>query len=390
MRLNYTTLSLYYLLLSSIILGCAPPIEKVVKRHNNGVKKLIHVLNTNNEITEIKRFHFNSVRESIAETKNKVLHGTYTSWTSTGKLDETGQYTKGIRTGYWQEWYHKNAKRAEGHYNRGSKDGIWRTFFSNGSVRKEIHLSRGDTAGPVLWHYPNGDLEISNNCHTIDSMFYISYFQNRSVRVQYDCNALQKTGRYTEYYVDNKIKTTGQFRDNTKDALWNYYYPNGVIKQTETFEKGFRHGIHASFSSTADTLAYTTFVKGTGRLTLKCAHKMQRICADTLWLKGSIDGTSIALDTSENIKTVSKWKSGQKIYEKKFRNNKLMVSGGFKDNVRHGPWSVYYQNGTLKNKLNYQNDRYFGTQLFYDSTGTLTMKRTYNGKGKKVEVELIQ
>ncbi len=374
----------------SIIIGCAPPIEKVVERHNNGVKKQIHVLNSNNVIIEIKRFHFNSVRESIAEMENNIRHGAFTSWTSTGKLDETGYYTKGERTGLWQEWYYKNAKRSEGHYINNSKEGIWHTFYPNGSIRKEMHLSQGDTAGPVLWYSPNGDLKINNTCHNADSQFYVSYFENRTVHMKYDCSKLQKTGRSIEYYANKQIKTTGQFKNNTKDALWNYYYPSGVIKKTESFENGRRHGIHASFSPTGDTLGYTSFINGTGRLTLKCEHNMQLTCADSTWLHGAIDGTSLALDTSEHIKTITEWKSGQKIYEKKFRNNKLTVSGGFKDNVRHGPWNVYYQNGTLKDKLNYINDRYFGTQLFYDSTGTLTMKRTYHGKGKKVEVEFIQ
>lgn len=389
MHLNSTTLQLYYFILLSVTLGCAPPIEKVVERHNNGVKKKIHVLNSNNEIIEIKSFHFNSVRESVVEIKNNVSHGSYTSWTSTGKLDETGRYAKGVRTGFWQEWYYKNAKRAEGHYIHNRKDGVWRTFYSNGSVRKEIHLSRGDTAGPVLWYYPSGDLEVSNNCHNSDSNRYVSYFQNGSIHVQYDCNTVQKTGRYTEYYAHNQIKVTGHFKNNTKDALWKYYYPNGGNRKVESFENGYRHGIHASFSLANDTLGYTTFVNGSGRLTLKCGHNVQLICADSTWLHDAIDGTSIALDTSENIKTITEWKSGQKVYEKKFRNNILMVSGGFKENVRHGTWNVYYQNGTLKDRLNYENDRYFGTQLFYDSTGVLTMKRTYNGKGKKVEVELI-
>lgn len=44
----------------------------------------------------------------------------------------------------------------------------------------------------------------------------------------------KRKGKWTEYFPDKKIKTTGYYYDDYPIGNWNFYYPNGNLKETYT------------------------------------------------------------------------------------------------------------------------------------------------------------
>ena len=45
----------------------------------------------------------------------------------------------------------------------------------------------------------------------------------------------RKNGTFTFYYVSGQFESTGKFKNNLRDSIWSYFYPNGSLLRTVTF-----------------------------------------------------------------------------------------------------------------------------------------------------------
>jgi hypothetical protein len=61
-------------------------------------------------------------------------------------------------------------------------------------------------------------------------------------------------------------------------------------------------------------------------------------------------------------------------YQEFYENGKLKMEGLEKQSLRKGEWLVYYDNGDIKAKLNFDNDKLNGLIELYDKNGLVTAK----------------
>lgn len=78
-------------------------------------------------------------------------------------------------------------------------------------------------------------------------------------------------------------------------------------------------------------------------------------------------------------------------YIKYFKTNQLAEKGSFDYGLKVGVWKQWYDNGSLKEKINWKNGEKNGTCFFYDDKGLITTSGLYKNNIKnKVWVNYIK
>lgn len=78
-------------------------------------------------------------------------------------------------------------------------------------------------------------------------------------------------------------------------------------------------------------------------------------------------------------------------YQEFHQNGKLKIQGLENQRVRKGEWVVYYDDGVIKGKLNFDNDKLNGPIQLYDKKGSITAKDiAENGHLKQSNDEVLQ
>jgi len=199
-----------------------------------------------------------------------LYDGKWKSFYEDGKTKKTYRYSENKKENIWLS-YHQDGRRENynfynldtlvtdynfeyydnlqikeepGFNDRGLYDGKWEAFFENGVTWKTFYFADGlkDKVWTVYW----------------DS----TYVKQSETHYTND----QKNGDYLEWYIDEKPKVEGLYKEGIKDLLWTYwnefgerrfeewregelfdsfeyeYYPNGQVKEEPSYENGVKHG----------------------------------------------------------------------------------------------------------------------------------------------------
>jgi len=128
------------------------------------------------------------------------------------------------------------------------QDTIWFNEIWQRTIKEKsfyYRLQFKDSIGyKVIDHYKNGVIQMTGHSLTDDSLFKVgeySYYDekgNLSSQGEYVKN--QKTGTWDHYYANGQLFYTMNFNDEGKIAgNASYYYPDGQLKRSENYVKGF-------------------------------------------------------------------------------------------------------------------------------------------------------
>lgn len=379
----------YISILVCLITACGSLDERVQTYHPNGLKKLVHVY-SGDDWVKLKTFHMNNIRATEVEIQGGQPHGSYTRWNTKGTLVERGEYQYGKKSGLWTQYLSRTEKISEGQYHQGKKVGTWKGYWPQGTVQSESHWDQGIPTDTTREWYYDGTLRMKHNCFNQGQ--YFEYYFNGKLKEKYDCQEdMTKTGIWEKYdLLGHRIFQAHFNSQGIPHGSWLWTKALGDTLQLRQYQEGLLHGLQQVGSQTFN------FVQGSGSIQHPCPDSTgltNQICADTTWVAGQVSGTSMHWEPGEFLKKET-WDQGKKIWQEKFRVDSLGVkkpvsSGGFKNNLRHGPWIVWHANGQISQKLNYEKDYYMGQQWHHDTLGQVTMVKTYKGKNHKVLVEII-
>ena len=210
------------------------------------------------------------IKEEPGFNDRGLYDGKWKSFYEDGKTKKTYRYSENKKENIWLS-YHQDGRRENynfynldtlvtdydfeyydnlqikeepGFNDRGLYDGKWEAFFENGVTWKTFYFADGlkDKVWTVYW----------------DS----TYVKQSETHYTND----QKNGDYLEWYVNEKPKVEGLYKEGKKDLLWTYwnefgerrfeewregelfdtfefeYYPNGQVKEEPSYENGVKHG----------------------------------------------------------------------------------------------------------------------------------------------------
>lgn len=271
--------------------------------------------------------------------KEGYKDGTYTSYYSTGKVNEVSNWKNGIQDGPLQSFYTSGKPREISNYSNDEEDGYSKSFYANGKVSGEGWKVEGDRQQKFLFSNAMGDLTS------------------------------------TEYYLNGELSGFSEQYEPGNHLSSETYYSNGWVKSITQFD------------STGKELSVNNLIKGKGPLIYKYPNGKIKSSAtyDHYLLNGPY--TFYFFDGSVSAIIYYKNDEPDSIYRSYYYGGKPMVEGAYKDGEKTGLWKYYFENGKLEREENYKNNLQEGENKIYLSNGNIDKIIVY--KKNKPESNII-
>jgi antitoxin component YwqK of YwqJK toxin-antitoxin module len=324
----------------------------------------------------------------------------------------------GVNPDGFQVFYHSNGTKAsEGIMRDGKPDGYWKTYNEQG-----ILVSEGNRKNFELdstWKFYNDKSQV---------VMEVSYKEGKK-------NGIRKT------YREDEI-TEETFRNDVKDGLTSYFYPDGRIKKEVTFRDGLEEGIAREFDKDGRIITLITYKSGfiterelinrydnNGRKhgNWKYFYADGKVMMEGNYKHGLENGYFKEYDKDGNLISTDKFAEGTKLenvaelvkldvrkdyypdgkvkiaatYNKEgqlegvrreylpdgtveksyiFRNG-IMIGEGVvtEKGERDGYWKEYFDDGRLRAEGKYNKDTREGPWKYYHPNGTIEQEGVYAG-----------
>jgi antitoxin component YwqK of YwqJK toxin-antitoxin module len=382
----------------ALLVACRGKTHEVITEfHENGNPKTIQILDESGAIVELRTFHFNKIRESYLEFEDGKPHGELHRWGTNGVLQETAEFEKGKRHGITETWYEDRLLLSRATYENGKLQGERIQWFANGDNQWQEFWKAGIPSGTWTEWFASGQMKWVNSCHAdVPQGMQIEYSPQGMMLRTEECQSGIRQGRYLENYESGQAKVQGNFRNGKSHGHWTFFRADGKKWIELDMENGLRHGLLRRFDPQENLLAEFPFVQGSGSVAIRCPPPDSNLfCAESTWVAGYLDGPTRVLDLEKWIQTERIWKAGSLESEQSARidrsGNSLqtLLAGGYEKNKRSGIWRTWFDNGTLKESLNYQGGELWGTQRYFDSTGHLYLEKRHQGIRGQVIIDKL-
>ncbi len=191
----------------------------------------------------------------------------------------------------------------------------------------------------------------------------------------------QKTGIWKGYHVDGSLRYEGRFANDRPQGVFRYYDEAGRIKATNRFDPTGRKAYHQAFDSTGFMLAegvylnqkkdsVWTFYSPADSAVIACETYRNDIKHGLSVTYYPQNGQPAEKLTYENRKLNGPW-------TKYFEDGTVMTQGFYEQDRLHGSYTTYHPNGQIQTKGQYKNDLQHGVWEFFDEDGKLINTENY-------------
>lgn len=143
-----------------------------------------------------------------------------------------------IKTGPYVAYYPKGIKAKEGFYADNKMNSNWQFWYSTGQLKDSGRVIDDYLVGTWKSWHPNGVVMAEANYKEAVLTNNISLLQQVALPQTTPPYAYFKDGRYTSWYRNGKIESSGSFLNNKMEGTWQWYHPNGAPATEETFADG--------------------------------------------------------------------------------------------------------------------------------------------------------
>lgn len=198
-----------------------------------------------------------------------------------GIVDEQGR-----KQGPWKIYYRSGGLKARGSYKNDLKVGTWKYFLEDGSLEQTGSYISGKPDGLWTWYFPNGELwreeeyvlgledgvsiEYNDTGAVIAQGEYISgfkegkwFFQLNDHREEGKFFEGERTGEWKHFYLDtDNLRFTGFYENGIKNGLFVWFYPDGSVKRRGNYLNNNRDGIWEFFNEQGERIITIEYNEG--------------------------------------------------------------------------------------------------------------------------------
>lgn len=204
----------------------------------------------------------------------------------------------------------------------GLKQGHWVVRYKNGQIKYDGYFKDGKPYGLMHRYYSFGRLK---------------------AQLRYD--TVSHTARAKLYKENGNLFAEGNFKNNKKDSVWNYYSEGRKIEKI-TYKKGQKSGSYLAM-----------FADGTIRVKAQYSNDL-------------LVGNYYIYYKNGERKCGFKYAAGKRngLCMTWYENGTTELSGGYIDNKRHGDWNYYNENGDVQYTLKYFNGKLQNPEVINDKS----------------------
>ena len=297
-----------------------------------------------------------------AEIGNYNYTGLYEYRTTNGWIKESGQLTKGKKTGLWKNYYYGRdgypGYWEHNNYKNGLKEGLCKSFYAGkeGLLLQEINFFKEDKReGPYKYYFKNGQLSQKGNYKEgFQDGLWVDYHENGNLNCEgsykpngernWNPNIGIKHGLWKWYYENGQLESEGEYKNGLKDGNWEFYWDNGKIQSEGSFKNDLREGNWKMY-----------FENGQFHKQGEYEHYKDDSFEHSIVLKHRKVGYWKIYQENGSLHEQGEYKNGLKDgnWEFYWDNGKIQSEGSFKNDLREGNWKMYFENGELKSVYNY-------------------------------------
>lgn len=222
-------------------------------------------------------------------------------------------------------------------------------------------------------------------------------------------NTETKDGPVKIYYPSGKLSSEGIMRKGLPDGFWKTYYPSGILKSEGNRRNHLLDSTWIFYNEMGDTLEKMNYIMGK-RNGFAIEYYYQNL-KDPIH-HGNIDSKELFVNDKREGKSYYYYENGKLKETVEFRNNKRngtgieydmdgkiitiqhFINGSLVERERinrfdqaglkQGVWKTFYDNGRIKTEANFKNNILNGPYKEYDENGMVKVFFLY-AEGKMLE-----
>jgi len=207
------------------------------------------------------------------------------------------------------------------------------------------------------------------------------YFSDGKISSEGTLKNGKPDGYWKSYNQNGKLKSEGNRKNFELDSLWKFYDQDGKVLLEINYQDGKKNGIKSTYTENEVTreLFKNDIKDGYTRIYFKDGKIKQEIP----FIKGQEQGFGKEYNTDGLIITVTEYKKG--FIVDRLRINRTDASG-----KKQGRWFTFYKNGNLQSEINYKDDLKHGYFKEYAENGDLLRIQKYTNGVIQQEAAEIQ
>jgi antitoxin component YwqK of YwqJK toxin-antitoxin module len=200
---------------------------------------------------------------------------------------------------------------------------------------------------------------------------------------KYDA-AGKKTGVWETYYQNGKVKSHGTFKDGHPVGELLKYYPGGILQATMKFDEAGRTSYVILYYEAGYPAAEGKFIdqKKDSVWNYFSAYDKRKAVSES-YKMGKKDGVSFKFYPDGKISEYLEWQEDLKHgkWEQYYENGQVRLTGVYNTGMQNGIFISYNADSSLSISGSYVNDVMDGVWTYYNETGELDLTVEYkNGK----------
>ncbi len=328
-------------------------------------KKFSHYYEKGRKEGEWTEWYVNETVKKVYHYKKDLLDGSYAIHDSaSGQKVIEKMYKKDKLAGIWKEWYLDNTLKLEHAYKGDNLHGVSIDYDSTGKKDSEKRFKSGLKDGE--WNFYNDDVELVHveiyEDDLKNGLWYTKDLDTRDIHYE-EYRDDKFIVRYTEHYYPNyQLKEKYAYQDSLPHGKWIGYYKDGETKHVKRFEDGKKQGKWQFFTEGGDVHTFELYEndKRNGE-----------------WYKKG-EETDIYYQFWDMDSLISEYA------DLHYPNGQLIEKISYKEGLKNGKFTGYFQNGAKKYVKRFENDKPEGKWRYYTMAGKTNAEEIYV-EGKRNE-----
>ena len=328
-------------------------------------KKFSHYYEKGRKEGEWTEWYVNETVKKVYHYKKDLLDGSYAIHDSaSGQKVIEKMYKKDKLAGIWKEWYLDNTLKLEHAYKGDNLHGVSIDYDSTGKKDSEKRFKSGLKDGE--WNFYNDDVELVHveiyEDDLKNGLWYTKDLDTRDIHYE-EYRDDKFIVRYTEHYYPNyQLKEKYAYKDSLPHGKWIGYYKDGETKHVKRFEDGEKQGKWQFFTEGGDVHTFELYEndKRNGE-----------------WYKKG-EETDIYYQFWDMDSLISEYA------DLHYPNGQLIEKISYKEGLKNGKFTGYFQNGAKKYVKRFKNDKPEGKWQYYTMAGKTNAEEIYV-EGKRNE-----
>jgi antitoxin component YwqK of YwqJK toxin-antitoxin module/tetratricopeptide (TPR) repeat protein len=329
--------------------------------------------------------------------KDSTKRGLWISLDESGCVKDRGSYENGKKNGEWFLYWPNAVIKQHLVYREGLLDGTCSTYGKNGSKSGVYQFEEGRQVGREEHFTLSGMLSsfVTFVADTADGPAMKTDYEGWFKRDLTNSHG-KANGMITETWLNGAKKFSGNFRNDLRDGLHRFWYPNDSPESEETYLNDTLSGTFRNYHRNGKLSREGTYdekgrLKGVVR---NYSRQGLLSMVDSAYDGNVLQGTSTEYYSSGKLKEVVGFEKGERFWIKSFDSagnmiwqavreegllhyrgfypdGRLMLEGDYRNSRKHGVWTTYSPSGTKTRMSTYADDQLAGIQEQYHKNGRL-------------------